>query len=316
MGRASRKFEDDAPVTSRRSVVVGEAIVAQNVRDGMTVAVGGFINAGHPMSLVRALIRAGVKDLTLVGAASAGLDVDLLIGAGVVRRLITPYVGAEGLAPIGPAFRAAAQLGLIDVFEIDEAMYYAGLRAAAQMLPFNPWRAGVGTSYPEVNPWLVEFTDPIKGEPLLAVPAIDIDVALLHAAVSDVYGNVRHNGHGYGDRALAAAADVTIVSVEQLVSTERIRADPLATTVAGATHVVRAPYGAHPFGSDGYYPPDREAITDYVHAAGEWQRHGDRKALDAFIDEYVLSPRDGVEYLERIGMRQLLALSEYGGAEG
>ena len=148
----------------------------------------------------------------------------------------------------------------------------------------------------------------------MTVPAIDIDVSLLHAAVSDVYGNVRHNGHGYGDRALAAAADVTIVSVEQLVSTEQIRADPLATTVAGASHIVRAPYGAHPFGSDGYYPPDRLAIEEYVRAAGEWQRNSDRKALDAFVDEYVLAPGDGVEYLELIGIRRLLSLSEYGGA--
>ena len=61
-------------------------------------------------------------------------------------------------------------------------MYYAALRAAAQRVPFNPWRPGVGTSFPEVNPAIKEFDDPISGETLLAIPAIDIDVAFLHAA--------------------------------------------------------------------------------------------------------------------------------------
>jgi len=276
------------------------------------VAIGGFINAGHPMALARALVRSGAHDLTVVGAASSGLDVDLLIASGIVRRVITPYVGAEGLAGIGPAFRAASQRGLIENFEIDEAMYYAGLRAAAQCLPFNPWRAGVGTSYPVVNPFLVRFADPIKGEPLLAVPAIEIDVALLHAAESDIYGNVRHNGHGYGDRALAAAADVTIVSVERLVSTEAIRANPAATSVPGATHVVRAPFGAHPFGSDGFYPPDTRSIGEYVKVAEQWSRFDDRSALDEFIHSTVITPAEGVDYLEQVGLRRLLSLSEYG----
>jgi glutaconate CoA-transferase subunit A len=295
----------------RRSIVCSESIVADVVSDGMTVAVGGFINSGHPMTLVRALIRSGRKDLVVVGAASAGLDVDLLIAAGVARQVITPYIGAEGLVPIGPAFRAAAQRGELVPYEIDEGMYYAGLRAAAQSLPFNPWRAGVGTSYPHLNPALVPFVDPIAGEPLLAIPAIDIDVALLHAACSDIYGNVRHNGHGYGDRAIAAAADITIVSVEALVSTEQIRAQPLATSIAGATHVVRAPYGAHPFASDGHYPPDRDELGRYIAAASSWLRTGDRSEIEEFLDERVRVPKDGIEYLELIGVRRLLELSEY-----
>ncbi len=296
---------------NRRSVVTDAAIVRSLIQDGMTVAIGGFINAGHPMSLVREMLRSGVKDLTVVGAASAGLEIDLLIASGRVRKVITPYIGAEGLASIGPAFRTSAERGLVETAEIDEAMYYAGLRAAAQRLPFNPWRAGLGTSYPELNPSLVEFRDPIKGERLLAIPAIEIDVALLHAAVSDHYGNVQHNGHGFGDRAIAAAADKVVVQVEQLVSPQTIRAQPALTSVAGADHVVRAPYGAHPFSSDGYYPPDEPHIGEYVAAAQRWLREDDRSALDAYLERFVYEPQDHVEYLERIGMRQLLALSEY-----
>ena len=278
----------------------------------MTVSVGGFINAAHPMALVRQLVRRGLKDLTVVGAASSsGLDVDLLVASGCAAKVVAPYVGAEGLAPIGPAFRHAAQQGLIEVWELDEAHYYAGLRASAQRLPFNPWRAGVGTSYPSVNPDLKEFDDPIRGERLLAVPAIEIDIALIHAAVSDRYGNVQHHGTGYGDRAIHAAADVTLVQVEQLVSPERIRGNPAATSVAGADCVVRAPYGAHPFGSEGYYPPDREHLREYVDAAQELLRTGSRSSLDAYLARYVLEPHDHVEYLEQVGLRRLVELSEY-----
>src|SRR5207302_6413744 len=166
-------------------VVTTPAQAVAQVGDGMTVAVGGFINSGHPMALVRELVRQSRRDLVLVGAASAGLEVDMLIAAGCVRRVVAPYVGAEVLAGIGPAFRHAAQNGTVEIWEVDEALYYAGLRAAAQGLPFNPWRAGVGTSLPELNPDLQVFTDPIAGQPLIAVPAIEIDVALIHAALAD-----------------------------------------------------------------------------------------------------------------------------------
>lgn len=301
----------DGAVATRRSVVASEQEAVEGLRDGMTIAVGGFINAAHPMALVRQIIRSGVKDLTLVGAASSGLEVDMLIAVGCVRTLISPYVGAEGLAPIGPAFRKAAQDGELDLFELDEAQFYAGLRAAAQRLPFNPWRAGVATSYPEVNPRLRTFRDPIEDQLLIAVPAIEIDIAFLHAAISDRFGNVQHEGTGFGDRAIHAAADRTVVQVEQIVANERIRANPGATSIPGADLVVRAPYGAHPFASHGYYPVDEAHLLEYAAAAGDWLKTGSRSRLDEYLDRYLREPADHVEYLDRVGLRHILSLTEY-----
>jgi glutaconate CoA-transferase, subunit A len=295
----------------RQPVVVDESAAVEDVRDGMTIAIGGFINAAHPMALVRQLIRGGARELTLVGSASSGLEVDMLIAAGCVKTLISTYVGAESLAPIGPAFRCAAQLGELDLFELDEAHYYAGLRAAAQRLPFNPWRAGVGTSYPDLNPRLKTFQDPIDGSLLIAVPSIEIDIAFLHAAISDPFNNVQHEGTGFGDRALHAAADRSVVQVEQIVSNERIRQNPAATSIPGADAVVRAPYGAHPFASHGYYPADEQHILEYVAAATDWLKTGSRSRLEEYLDRYIREPADHVEYLERVGVRQVLALSEY-----
>lgn len=298
-----------APVRQSRVIELDAAL--DHVRPGMTVAIGGFINSSHPMLVVRGLIRRGLKDLVIVGAASSGLEVDMLIAAGCARRVVAPYVGGETLAPIGPAFRAAAERGLVEVYELDEAMYYAALRAAAQRVPFNPWRSGVGTSFPQVNPAIKVFTDPCNGETLLAIPALNIDVAFLHAAVSDPYGNVQYVGHGFGDRAIYAAADLTFVQVERVVSNEEIRRDPLRTAVPGADGIIRAAFGAHPFASPGLYTEDAEHIRAYVKAASVWAKANDRTALDSYLRRFAHEPADHVEYLERVGLRRLLALNEY-----
>jgi glutaconate CoA-transferase, subunit A len=298
-----------APLRQSRIVDIEEAL--DRVQEGMTIAIGGFINAAHPMLVVRGLIRRRFRSLTIVGAASAGLEIDLLIAAGCVSKVASPYISGEKLAPIGPAFRASAEAGKLDVFELDEALYYCALRAAAQRVPFNPWKSGVGTSFPVVNPALKEFDDPLTGERLLAVPALNIDVAFLHAAVSDRYGNVQHSGHGYGDRAIAAAADQTYVQVERVVSNEEIRRDPLRTSVAGADGVIRAPFGAHPYSSPGAYMEDAAHIQEYVKAANLWAKQGDYSALQAYLDHYIFEPQDHFEYLERIGVKRLFSLNEY-----
>lgn len=294
----------------RRPVLTTVDEALASVTDGMTVAVGGFISAGHPMALIRGLIRRGVRDLTVVGSASAGLEVDLLVAAGCVRKLICPYVGAEALAPIGPAFKRAAERGEIEVWECDEWMYYAALRAGAQDLPYAPCKGLVGTSYPDVNPDLKLYQSPIGGETLIAVPAIKPDVALLHAYAADPYGNVRHADTGFGDRALHNAAARTIVQVETVIPVERTRAEPAATSIPYADAVVRAPFGAHPFASPGSYVEDREHLRAYV-AAARAAGKGDGEALSRYLDRYVLTPTDHIDYLEQVGLRRLLSLSEY-----
>lgn len=297
------------PQRKKRIIELDDALA--KVKDGMTIAIGGFINSSHPMLVVRGLIKRGVKNLTVVGPASSGLEIDLLIAAGVAKKVVAPYVGGEVLAPIGPAFRAAAERGKVEVFELDEAMYYCALRAAAQRVPFNPWRSGVGTSFPQMNPAIQEFKDPLNGETLLAIPAVNIDIAFLHAATSDAYGNVQYIGHGYGDRAIYAAADETYVQVEQVVSNEQIKADPGKTAIPGADGIIRAKFGAHPYSSPGHYIEDKAHIKQYVQAATAWAKSDDFAPLQAYLDEFVTGPKDHAEYLERVGIRNLLSLNEY-----
>lgn len=298
-------------VLRRKEVIIDEREAAKAIKDGMSIAIGGFINSLHPMALIRQIIRNGVRELTVVGSGSAGLEVDLLIGTGHVKKLISPYVGAESLAPIGPFFRAVAQRGELDMWECDEGLFYAGLRAAAGQLPFEPWRVAIGTSYPELNPDIKIFQDPLKGETLLAVPPINIDVALIHAGFADAYGNVQHVGSSFSDLALVRAADKTIVEVDKVLSNEEIRKHPEKTTIHGADAIVRAPYGSHPYASPGFYLEDKEHIKEYVNAANAYLKTGDKGPFKAYLKKYVFGPETHADYLEVIGIRRLISLHEF-----
>ncbi|MBI3949770.1 MAG: CoA transferase subunit A [Acidobacteria bacterium] len=277
----------------------------------MTIAIGGFINSSHPMAIVRQIIKRGVKDLTVVGAASGGLDLDLLIGAGCVKELVTTYMGGEHYCPVAPFFRIAVQRGELKIWECDEGMFYCALRAAAQRLPFTPWKAGIGTSFPEINPDIKVFNDPINNEPLLAIPAIKPDIAIIYAAHADPYGNVQHIGTGFGDRAMWRAADKTIVQVEKIIPNEEVRKNPLATSLHGVDAIVRAPYGSHPFAGPGYYVEDGDHIREYVGVANTYAKKGDRGPFEAYLKKYVYQPETHADYLEAIGIKRLISLYEY-----
>lgn len=294
----------------RKSRILDEDDALDMIEDGMTISIGGHLNSAHPMVLIRGIIRRKIKNLTIVTSAQGGPEIGFLIAAGCVRKLITSGVHAESLAAIDPCYRFAAQNGEVEIWEADEGICYAGLRAAAQGLPFTTWHGGIGTSIPELNPDLKVIEDPFTGKPILAVPAIKPDVAILHAACADAYGNVQHV-HGWGDRAHYRAADKTIVQVDRIVANEDIRRDPSRTSIIGADAIVRAPFGAHPFASPGNYLEDREFIGDYVATASRAHKAGDLSGLDAFVHEKFASPSDHVEYLEAVGVRRLLSLQEY-----
>jgi glutaconate CoA-transferase subunit A len=302
-------MENSTP--KRRDKIITEEEAAAFLSNGMTLGLGGFINCSHPMPIVRAIIRRGIKDLTIVGPASSGLDLDLLVGAGCVKKIVSSYFGAETITPISPMIKYAAEQGELDIFECDEGMYYAGLRAGAQRLPFMPTRAGVGTSYPEVNPELKVFSDPIKNETLIAVPAIRPEVVFLYAGYSDPYGNVQHVGTSYGDRALYRAADKTIVFAEKLVSNEAIRKEPLKTSIPMADGIVRSPFGAHPFSSPGFYLVDKEHLREYLAVTRAYTKEGDRKPFEQYLQKYIYEPLNQLEYLELIGIKRLLSLYEF-----
>lgn len=285
-----------------------EALVL--VQDGITLAIGGFNTAGKPMALVREIVRRGHKNLTVVAPPST-LDVDLLVATGCVKTLITPSVSVEVLAPIGPFYRRAVQDGAIEIKETDAGLLVTALKAARQGLPFLPWLGGVGTSIPELNPDLKLFDCPITGQKLIAVPAIKPDVALLHAAQSDPYGNIQHLGNPFADALIAQASKAAIVQVERLIPNEEVRQRPEQTTILSiyTTAVVPLPYGAHPFFSPRFYIIDKEHIREYLSAADAFFA-GNKDPFHRYLDRYVYGPRTHEEYLAAVGNERLASLKE------
>ena len=292
-------------MSERQQRLIDEVTAASWVQDGMTIAVG----SPAPMALLRQIIRRGVKNLTII---DSGVTLDLLIAANCVRKVVSYYAGGGFGVPVAPAFRRAVERGEIEVWECEEGILTTGLQAAAQALPFLPWRGGVGTSLPEVNTELKVIQDPIKGETLLAVPPIKPDVTLLHAATADAYGNVQHcSGPGWLDLFLYRAADRTIVQVEKIIPTEEIRANPWATTIGGADAIVRAPYGAHPFYSRGYYVQDNTHLRQYLEASAAAAQENHPESLTQYLNHYCREPATLGDYLERVGIKRLLELYEY-----
>ncbi|MET9500136.1 CoA-transferase [Streptomyces sp. NPDC006622] len=222
--------------------------MAGRLADGMTLGIGGWGSRRKPMALVRAVLRAGIGDLTIV--SYGGPDVGMLVAAGRVRRLVAPFVTLDSI-PLEPHYRAARERGGVELTEIDEAMFMWGLRAAAHRLPFLPVRAGIGSDVMRVNPALRTVTSPYDdGETFVAVPALRLDAALVHVNRADRLGNGQYLGPDpYFDDLFCEAAATAYVSCERIVGTAELTKDAPPQTLLLKRHtvtgVVEAPDGAH-----------------------------------------------------------------------
>src|SRR3954468_2063176 len=176
------------------------------------------------MALVRAILRSPVRDLTVV--SYGGPDVGLLCAAGKVRRVVYGFVSLDSI-PLEPHFRAARQAGTIEATELDEGMLQWGLYAASLRLPFLPTRAGLGSDVLRLNPQLRTVTSPYDdGTELVAMPALHLDVALVHQNRADRRGSAQFLGPDlYFDDLFCMAADRAFVSCERIVPTDELTAE-------------------------------------------------------------------------------------------
>jgi glutaconate CoA-transferase subunit A len=275
----------------RQKLMTAAAVVA-DLRSRMTIGVGGWGSRRKPMSLVRAICRSDLADLTIV--SYGGPDVGMLLAAGKVRKLVYGFVSLDSI-PLEPHFRAARQTGAIEAAEWDEGMLQWGLYAAACRLPFLPTRAGLGSDVRRVNPDLRTVRSPYDDEEeLLAVPALRLDAALVHASRADAHGNAQFLGPDpYFDDLFCMAAEQAYVSCEQVVpTTELTAAAPVQTLriqrwmVGG---VVEAPRGAHFTSCEPDYGRDEEFQREYVSAAG------DAATWAAFRESYLDQDEDGYQ---------------------
>jgi acyl CoA:acetate/3-ketoacid CoA transferase alpha subunit len=273
---------------------------------GDTVAIGGSLTAGHPMALVRALIRARTGDLTVVGGLTAGLELDILVAAGLVARLVAPYVGGEDIAPLPPAIRWAVERGDdIEVWETDEGIHLASLRAHAQRVPHTTWAGGVGTIV-GASP-LVETVLEDDQPAYLKVRPLPVDVALVWAEAADVDGNILLWGPDFGDAALRNAAHHRIVQVERIVPTDVLAAARDRVVPWQADTLVRAPLSTHPFASSAI-DCDQAWLTAYVDVVRGARSRNARSDIRIFLEEWVTACPDEDSYLARVGIARLREL--------
>lgn len=258
---------------------IGLNAVTEMVQSGMTIGIGGWGPRRKPMALVRALLASDVRDLTVV--AYGGPEVGMLAAAGKIRKLVYGFVSMDPI-PLEPYFRKAREAGALEVSELDEGMLQWGLRAAGMRLPFLPTRVGLGTDILTYNPDFKTITSPYEdGEVLIAMPAIKLDLALLHVDTADRLGNTHiHGPDPFFDAVFARAAQSTIVSCEEihdrldLTRPDDARANYFERYLV--SHVVHAPEGAHPTSCAPRYGWDLEHLKRYAASAteeGGWARY-------------------------------------------
>lgn len=245
-----------------------EEVVAE-LRDGMTIGIGGWGSRRKPMSLVRAIARSDLKDLTIV--SYGGPDVGLLCATGKVRKVVYAFCSLDTI-PLEPHFRAARQSGAVKTLELDEGIFLLGLQAAAWRVPFLPTRVGLGSdlmTQPELRTVRSPYDD---GEELVAAPALTLDAALVHLHRGDAAGNGQYlNVDPYFDDLMCMAATNAYMSVEQIQGTadlagngprQSMRINRLFTT-----GVVEAPFGAHFTECVPDYPRDEAFQREYAASA-------------------------------------------------
>lgn len=249
--------------------------VVAELRDGMTLGIGGWGSRRKPMALVRALARSDITDLTVV--TYGGPDLGVLCAAGKVRRAYYGFVSLDSAPFYDPWFAAARTGGRIEAREMDEGMVRCGLQAAAARLPFLPIRAGLGSDVPafwegELKTVDSPYPDPDgRTQTLIAMPALRLDAAFVHLDLADARGNAAYTGvDPYMDDLFCAAAERRYVQTDQLVSTEvlvkTVPAQRLLLNRMNVDRVVHAPNGAH-FTFAGDYGRDEAFQRFYVESA-------------------------------------------------
>jgi glutaconate CoA-transferase subunit A len=267
-----------------------EEAISTYVENGDLVGIGGLSFWRKPISACREIIQQDKKNLALCTFVG-GLEVDMLVAAGCVSEIKSCFVGME-IFGMAPNYRRAVESASIKVSEESEATIALGLRASYLKVPFMPLKGIIGTDFPKIRSDIKQIEDPLgSSTQLMAVPKIDLDVAILHVPYADIYGNGNITGAVWMDDDMAKTAKKTIILCEKLVETEDIRnlpgkaQLPIQTTNA----VVKVPFGAHPTSCYPFYTFDPLHIKEYL-----------KSNFEDYKKKFIIN-KTPVQYLENAG---------------
>ena len=272
--------------------------VTDLVRPGDSVVLSAALEGFIPFAAAHEIIRQGIGPLTLVAPIS-NISIDQIIGAGLAERVIAAWVGNVSTG-IGYNFRRAVEQGLprpLEVLDHSNFSITLALEAGARGLPMAVGRSPLGSDIALQNPQFKALTCPHSGQKLLAIQAVNPDVALVHVQRADKEGNCQVWGAAGFTKQAAMASSRVLITCEEIVDSAVIRRDPDRTLVPGllVDAVCEVPWGAHPAPVLGYYDLDNQYYLDYAAAtrdpenARAWQRE--------WVDG--LSGREA--YLEKLG---------------
>ena len=277
--------------------------VEKFINDGDYIGTELYGTVRCPQSLISEVIRQGKKDLRVAGQGV--YELDLLLGAGLVKALDHTYIGME-VYGISNCLRREVESGRVEhCVEWSNAAIAWRFKATAMGVPFLPTRSMLGTDTLEYSAAKV-VEDPFGGDPVALLPALILDVGLIHVHRADKYGNCQIDGiSGFGFE-LARASKNLLISTEKIVPTEEIRAEPDRTIIPYylVDAVIEAPFGSHPGEMCYDYERDEPQIKAWVEASR------DPETTQAYLQKYIYDLKDHQEYLDLIGKERLQELRE------
>jgi len=272
--------------------------VGRFIHDGDYVGTELYGTVRCPMSLVNEIIRQGVKDLRLVGQGVTELDI--LLAAKLVKALDLTYVGLE-VYGVSSVFRREVESGRVETcVEWSNGALVSRFKAAAMGVPFVPIRSMLGTdTFKFSAAKTVEC--PFTGDPICLVPALILDVGLIHVHRADKYGNAQIDGISGFATEMARASKRLIVSAEEIIPSDEIRKNPSDTVIPYflVDAVVEAPFGSHPGEMCYVYERDEPQIKEWV------EESKTEEGAQKYIDKYIHGVNDHQGYLDMIGKDRL-----------
>ena len=267
--------------------------VSKFVNNGDTIYAAGFTHL-IPFAAGHEIIRQNKRDLTLV-RATPDLIYDQLIAAGCARKVIFSWAGNPGVGSIR-VFRRAVERKQIEIEEYTHFGMVMALTAGASGLPFMPLISNIGSDLPTANPRIKQITCPYTDRQISTVPAINPDVAIIHAQRANHNGDVQVWGITGEQKEAAFASKRVIITVEELVDESVTRQSPQLTVIPGfkVNSISVVPFGAHPSYAHGYYDRDNDFYVEWDRISAADDR------LQSYLQEWVLGVQDREEYLQRM----------------
>jgi glutaconate CoA-transferase subunit A len=287
--------------------------VSKFVKSGDNVGIGGFVNVRQPVAICHEMVRQGFKDLTL-SFQSAGLGPELLAGAMIlnpdkfsIKRVELAYWGHEAFG-LSPAWRYLAERGMLEIEDWSNYNMSARFKAGAMGLPFIPTRSPLGGNIKDCSRTKI-IDCPFTSRPIGLLPASNPNVALIHVQAADMYGNCIIRGTDATCAEIAMASAHTIVTCEQLVSNEELTSNPKDVMIpfAAVDAVIEVPYGAYPGACRRHYWFDGDETRKFLACIAPMCKGGAPDALQAYYDENIYGVENFEEFLQKIGVKQLLA---------